>query len=118
MNGVPADSVAVSSYLGSVSYLTGSTFRDDITPASLAAAPFSVVIEGSNMSSVEIKAMPDSNGKQVILSNTNPGTVFDGEAGDLFTKIFVGRGKFQPTDNWDYFNKKGPSSDGFFFGYI
>lgn len=101
MNGVPADSAAVSTYLSAVSYLTGSTFRDDVDPVMMASAPMSLVIEGNNMSSVEIKAMPDENGKIVVLSNANPNTLFDGESGNLYQKIFVGPGKFRPTGNGD-----------------
>lgn len=96
MNGQEADSASIAGYLGTVSYLTGTQFRDDMEPVDLAAAPFSVVIEGHNMSSVEIKAIRDEEGKTVMMSNANPTTLFDGESGNLFTKVFVGPGKFLP----------------------
>jgi hypothetical protein len=99
MNGMPADSATVSNYLGSVSYLSGSTFRDDLDAMNFSTAPYSVIIEGNNMSSVEIKAIQDEQGKAAILSNANPRTVFDASTMNLFQKIFIGPGSLLPKND-------------------
>jgi len=97
MNGMPTDSSRISNFLGSLSYLSGAIFRDDLDPTLLSSAPYSVVIEGRNISTVEIKATIDEQGKHAILSSMNPSSVFDGDNGDLFSKIFVGPVSFIPT---------------------
>lgn len=97
MNGMPTDSTRISNFLGSVSYLSGAIFRDDLDPAQLNSSPFSVILEGRNMSPVEIKGTIDEQGKHAILSSLNPTSVFDGDNGDLFSKIFVGPVSFIPT---------------------
>ncbi len=99
IDGMPVDSTNISNYLGSISYLTGSEFRDDIDPVSMASSPYTVVIEGKNMSSVEIKGMLDPEGKSLVLSSANKSTVFDGRSGDLFNKIFVAPDHFRPGGN-------------------
>lgn len=96
INGSPADSVQASNFLGAISYLTGAEFRDDISPANLDNAPFSVVLEGANMPTVEIKAIQESDGRTAIRSSLNPGAVFSGETGNLFSKIFAGPNRFFP----------------------
>ncbi|MEA1876253.1 MAG: DUF4340 domain-containing protein [Bacteroidota bacterium] len=94
INGVVADSVQTSNYLGSLAYLTATEFRDDLEPASLSGSPISIILEGNNMGSVEIRAIQGEDGRTAIVSNANPNSVFNGDTGDLFTKIFVGPGIF------------------------
>lgn len=97
INGVTADSVQVSNYIASLAYLTGNEFRDDVEANLLASAPFSLTLEGKNMSTVEIKAVRyDDDGSTAIVSSANPNSVFNGNVGDLFNKIFVGPGNFSP----------------------
>lgn len=101
MDGEIADSTSMSNYLGTIAYLTGTQFRDDIQPDVLTSAPLKVVLEGRNMSSVEIKALPDDAGGVAVWSSENPITVFDGAGGDLFDKLFVGSDQFKKQSDFD-----------------
>lgn len=94
INGVAADSVQTSNYLGSLAYLTGTEFRDDLEATELSGSPISIILEGNNMVSVEIKAIRGEDGRTALVSGANPNSVFNGDTGDLFNKIFVGPGKF------------------------
>jgi len=94
INGLVADSIQTSNYLGSLAYLTGTEFRDDLEASELSASPISITLEGNNMLSVKIKAIRGDDGRTAIMSDVNPESVFNGDTGDLFNKIFVGPGKF------------------------
>lgn len=94
INGIVADSVQTSNYLGSLAYLTGTEFRDDLESAELSGSPISIILEGNNMVSVEIRAIQEEDGRTALVSNANPNSVFNGDTGDLFNKIFVGPGNF------------------------
>lgn len=94
INGQIADSTQTSNYLSSLAYLTGSEFRDDVEPSVLTGSPISIILEGNNMTPVEISARRTEDGSTIILSNANPQSVFNGDTGELFTKIFVGPERF------------------------
>ncbi len=96
INGQAADSVETSKYLGSLAYLTGSEFMDDLEPSALSSVPYLITIEGNDLPIVEIKATPREDGRIALISTVNPDSVFNGTSGNLFDKIFVGPGKFQP----------------------
>jgi len=99
VNGMPADSAQTISYLESLAYLTGSEFVDNIDASELSGSPISIIMEGNNMTPVEINARRMDAGNTILVSNANPKSVFNGDVGDLFNKIFVGPGKFLPESN-------------------
>ena len=96
INGEPVDSTYMSNYLESISYTVGTEFRDDVEIPVMTSAPYSLIIEGINMTSVEIRGLIDTDGSKLIYSNANGATVFNGDTGDLFNKIFIGPGMLKP----------------------
>lgn len=97
INGAPVDSTLMAGYLGTISYLTGSDFRDDFIPAAVTLEPVKVVLTGTNMNPVEIKAFRDAKGT-VLNSSENKTSYFSGEQGGIFLKIFRGKDFFFATN--------------------
>lgn len=93
--GIPADSARVSNYLNTVAYLAGMEFRDDFSPESATGTPLKLLIEGTNIQSVELKCYTDPIGR-VVVSSLNPETFFSADKGDLFLRIYKGRSFFVP----------------------
>ncbi len=88
LNNQPADSTKMKTYISKISRVTGSTFIDDVEPAS-STPEYSVKIEGNNFIPVEIKAFPaDSVNQYVIISSEIPDSKFSGSKGKLFDRIF------------------------------
>ena len=93
MDGVAIDSTRMAGYLSTVSYLTGTDYRDDFIPASVTTEPLKIVLTGNNMKPVEIKAYRDAVGT-VINSSENPTSYFPGDKGQLYLRIFKGKNYF------------------------
>ncbi len=92
VNGQPADSVEMLSYLSTLGNLTGSEFADDMAVTPNAA--YTLKIEGNMPKPIEIKAaVADSIKKYIITSSANPEAKFSNGNGDLFKRIFVNKGK-------------------------
>jgi hypothetical protein len=93
LNGVAADSTRMAGYLTTVSYLTGTDFRDDFIPASVTTEPLKIILTGNNMKPIEIKAFKDATGT-VINSSENSTSYFSGDQGDLFKRVYQGKNYF------------------------
>jgi len=91
----PADSAKTWQYLSGVSYLVGSQFNDEFDPNEAGYQSFSVILEGSNMSSVTLTGYKNEEGSSIITSSLNPGSYFDASTGDLFGRVFKGKGNFR-----------------------
>jgi len=93
VNGVPVDSTRMAGYLTTVSYLTGTDYRDDFIPVSVTRESYKIILTGQNMKPVEIKAYRDSKGT-VLNSSLNSTSYFSGDKGQLFLRIFQGKSWF------------------------
>lgn len=93
VNGVPVDSTRMAGYLTTVSYLTGTDYRDDFIPVSVTGESYKIILTGQNMKPVEIKAYRDSKGT-VLNSSLNSTSYFSGDKGQLFLRIFQGKSWF------------------------
>lgn len=95
-DGLATDSMATANYVSSLSRLGGSGFVDN-ADINLSQPQFSVVIEGANASPITIEAFADYSTEDfIIVSSENSEGKFSGLAGDLFSRIFVGKSKFAP----------------------
>lgn len=93
LNGEAADSVKVSAYLNSVSYINGNEFIKDSESNGLHT--YTLKIEGNNFNPVEINAFAaDTTNKFIITSSANPEGRFSGLSSDLTNRIFVGKKRF------------------------
>jgi hypothetical protein len=84
------DQTEVTSYLSAISSLTGSEFVDN-PPAG--AATQKVEVADASGKAIALSAYP-ADTSYVVNSSFNPEAYFDGAAGDLYSKVFVGRSKF------------------------
>lgn len=93
LNGVPVDSTRMAGYLTTVSYMTGTDYRDDFIPVSVTGESYQITLTGQNMKTVEIKAYRDAKGT-VLNSSLNNTSYFSGDNGELFLRIFQGKNWF------------------------
>ncbi len=91
VNGQPADSAAMASYLSVLPYRRYSSFVDGYTPP--AQADYQIMIEGKNMSPVVIKAFRDEKNHFVMHSSQNPESWFADKDSSIFKLLFVPRSK-------------------------
>jgi len=95
VNGAPADSLEVVSYLASVSNSTGNEFTEEEEIAGLTFTHH-VKIEGNNMPVIEIEGVKaDTADIYYLKSSANPTAVFSAKGPHLFDRIFVSREKFK-----------------------
>jgi hypothetical protein len=93
-NGQPTDSMAVASYVSSMSRLGTTVFLDD-ADISATAPEFNITIEGDAMMPIELYSYNLGPARSsVMTSSMNEDGLFDGTASDLSTRTFVGINKF------------------------
>jgi hypothetical protein len=95
IDGLPADSATVATYLSSLAWLNSSNFIEEKS-LTVSSPAYSLDIEGENMSApIRIQAFPaDSTNGYAITSSLNEGTYFSGNKNNLFGKIFKTRDEF------------------------
>jgi hypothetical protein len=88
VNDQPADSASVAQYLNKITHLHGRTFTEN----AVASFNHSVIIEGNNMETVNVRAFISGNGA-VITSSQNKDAVFTDDDKNIVKKLFIGKNK-------------------------
>lgn len=92
----PADSARTETFLSALSSSSNSEFAEDNNQPY--TFPYSVKIEGNNMQVVELNGAIDNVTKRYFIkSSLNPGAVFGSTSPSLFSQIFPGKNKFEPS---------------------
>jgi hypothetical protein len=98
LNGEPADSTKVDSYLNSIRNTVSTDFADETTQPPV--YPYTLTIEGNNMATIVVKGAIDVVSKKYFMTSTfNPASVFGSTNPGLFQRVFAGIGKFRITRN-------------------
>jgi|GEM_PF-3849522 len=93
LNNLPADSVKVATYLGTIATSSGSEFAASDQP--IPEFPYTLRIEGDQMQAIEIRGAKDDSAKiYFIQSSADPSALFRSTSPSLFSRIFVSREKF------------------------
>lgn len=94
VNGAPADSVAVQTFLNGIQNITMRDFNDSFNTDELAS--YQVTLEGNNMDAVVIKGFgePES---LVLHSSVNDNAYFDQGTVDIFEKLFIAQNSLLPS---------------------
>jgi hypothetical protein len=94
VNGMPADSAKTMRYIRTLSNLRSSEFVNDADLTGM-SPEYSMMIEGSTFSPATISAYPaDSITGYFVFSDRNEGSVFNGNEGRLFDRLFAGEDDF------------------------
>ncbi|MDN5210422.1 DUF4340 domain-containing protein [Fulvivirgaceae bacterium BMA12] len=97
IDGVQADSAAVSSYLSGLRNMTKSEFADDFAPEGKSVA-YQLAISGDNMQSITVSAYLEAD-KYILHSTLNEGAFFDEGSLQIFDKLFVNKESLFPKDD-------------------
>ncbi|MBN2610081.1 MAG: DUF4340 domain-containing protein [Bacteroidales bacterium] len=94
INGLECDSAQVAQYLGSLSYLNGSSFAEYDLVAGKQPV-YTLKVDGNNFSApVEVKAyLGDNPGELLLTSSLNDGSCFKDDIATLANRIFISRQK-------------------------
>ncbi|MGD8778857.1 MAG: DUF4340 domain-containing protein [Ignavibacteria bacterium] len=87
------DSAKTVNFLRQLQNKSTTEFIDDVEPETLTNHDYSLVVETESGENVEIKAYKNE-GRFLITSSDNPGSVFDGSKNDFGNNVFVGISKF------------------------
>lgn len=94
LDGIMADSAAAAGYLSGIYRLSSSAFLPE-SKAPAGKATHAVVFEDTlGIKLAEVNACFSDSADIAMTSSMNPGTIFDGTANDLFSKVFRGRTDF------------------------
>jgi hypothetical protein len=98
VDGIAADSAAVAKYLASIAWLSNPDFIE-VSNITTDKPLYSLRIEGENLPSpIKIDAFPaDTSNGYAITSSQNEGAFFSGKMNGLFSKIFISKEQFFPT---------------------
>jgi len=96
VHGLLADSAAMADYLSGIRQLTSSAFIED--EAHVSGAPtHTVTLEDDSGTRIgQVKAWFSDSTDIAVTSSLNPGTIFDGTANDLFSKVVRQQSAFLP----------------------
>ena len=96
VDGLLADSAAMADYLSGIRQLTSSAFIED--EAHVSGAPtHTVTLEDDSGTRIgQVKAWFSDSTDIAVTSSLNPGTIFDGTANDLFSKVVRQQSAFLP----------------------
>jgi hypothetical protein len=83
-----ADSSSMVNYLNRLTHLTHDEFSDEFEPGS--EPDYSVVFEGDNMKSLQLKGYDQTGGQVIVNSTINPDSWFRIDDRELFTDLFPG----------------------------
>lgn len=83
-----ADSLTMANYLNRLARLSHDEFADDFNPDS--EPDYSVIFEGDNMKSQQLKGYHQSNGQIIVNSSSNPDSWFQINGSELFKDLFPG----------------------------
>ena len=94
LDGQLTDSVKTAKFFSMIPKLSNSYFVDEEIVT--ANPEYTIIVEGTSFSPVEITAIPvaDTNIRYAIHSNFNPTAYFDGQKTSQFKRVFVKRGDF------------------------
>ncbi len=92
VNGILADSMAISSYFSKIRMLTNNNFDDETFIDANQQPEMSVRIEGDNFTPIMVDAYKNSMGEPVFTSSINKGNLM--KAGNTKQALFVGQQQF------------------------
>jgi len=90
VNNVKSDSIKTVNFLRTLSHLSGNGFIDNPDQSLLNKSTYTLSIESSALGEIRLSAFVSPN-QFLIHSTQNPEAYFNGNANDLWKKIFVGR---------------------------
>ncbi len=98
IDGLMADSAAMADYLSGIRQLTSNNFLED--EARVSGAPtHSVTLENESGTRIgQVNAWFRDSTDIAVTSSINPGTIFDGTANDLFSKVIRQKSALLPTE--------------------